>query len=288
MDIITREEAKNYLHNYGLAVHCKKIYDKIFSNSQGKWIYCGIFNTEAMAIFDTYSTYKSHGCVIIKDDNRSIIDIIRKELPDLRKRIDYDIHQISNDADVCAVWHYILENEKLDDDVQRRIIIYACVPLPDELEKFGAWLKFTRKGNKFEDSDIRQMTENDAEIINELCGDSLNNDTDFGQREAGNFHSWFENPDSKRVDLFGIFNGNNLAGLVSVLKFEEVSFAQIRDLFVSKENRRLGFGRRLVKFGLGLYPDYEYFYQAARGNNASIELAKSLGFELAGAQIWID
>ena len=284
MEIISREELKNYLQNYGLAVHCKTIYDKIFSN--GKWLYCGIFNTESN--FDTYSTYKLHDCVIIKNDNRNIINILRKEMPDFPKKIDYGIHQISNEADVCAAWHYILENEKLDDDVQRHITIYACSPLPHELSKFGAWLKFTRKGNKFEDANIRQMAENDADIINELCEDSLNNDTDYGIQEAGNFHSWYENSNSKRVDLFGIFNGDNLAGLISVLKFEEVNFAQIRDLFVNKQNRRLGFGRRLVEFALGLYPDCEYLYQARRGNIASTDLAESLDFKLAGAQIWID
>jgi hypothetical protein len=90
------------------------------------------------------------------------------------------------------------------------------------------------------------MTENDADIIDELCKDSLHNDTDFGTREAGNFYSWFENPDSKKVDVFGIFNGDKLAGLVSVLKFEEVDFAQIRDLFVNKENR-YEFFQRFVK-----------------------------------------
>ena len=284
METISKEELKNYLHSYGFAVHCRAIYNKIFSN--GKWIYCGIFNIES--IFDTYSAYKLHDCVIIKDDNRSIVDIVRKELPDFPKRISYDIHQISNKADVCAAWHYILENEKLDDDVQKNIIIYACSPLPQELSKFGAWLKFTRKGNQFEDSNIRQMTDNDRAVISEFCEDSLNNDTDYGKQEAGNFHSWFESPYSKRIALFGIFNNNNLAGLVSVLKFEEVNFAQICDLFVNKENRRFGFGKRLVRFALGVYPNAEYIYQARRGNNASIELAKSLDFELAGAEIYIE
>jgi GNAT superfamily N-acetyltransferase len=58
-------------------------------------------------------------------------------------------------------------------------------------------------------------------------------------------------------------------------------------VFIHKDYRRLGFGGRLVKAALSVYPDMGYYYQAKNQNHASIALAKSLGFEFAGAELYV-
>jgi len=260
MKSISREEAMNFLHNNRVAIHCDSFYD---------WRYTELFNYDM-----DYSCYKFHGCVIIKHDNQHLLEL---EGIQSNKSITFNIHQISDKADICAAWQYVLENEKVDSI--ERIILYAYTPLPNEIEVFGGFCKFTRKGEQYEDSDVRKMTVKDEVIIKELCEDSRNSNS-----EAQDFYSWFEY--KRRGKLLGIFS-DKLVGLVSTDRFEDVGLAQVGDLFVHKNYRRLGYGRRLVKAALALYPDVEYFYQAFKSNNASIELALSLGFEFIGAELCV-
>jgi len=270
MEMISREEAINYLKNNFIAIHCNSIYG---------WQYGKSFFDAEM----DYTCYKSNGCLIIK--YISYLTQINGEyaISNKPQKIKFNIHQISNESDVCAVWKYILENEKIE-NVKRTIIIYAGDPLPEETEIFLGFRKYVRKGEYYEDSCVRVMTKNDETIIKELCEDSITNDNYFGKREAETFYSWFEHEST--VELLGIFNGNKLAGLVSVNRYDDVNMAQVGDLLIHKDYRRLGFGRRLVKSALNLYTDREYYYQAAKQNDASKELALSLGFKFAGAELW--
>jgi len=259
METISRKEAMNYLINNGVAVHCDAI--------KSGWKYVGFYDADMV-----YSCYLFKGCVIIKHDHND-------------NRVSLNIHQISDNADVCFVWKYLLES-KTEDNAKRNIMIYAYAPLPNKLSDFLGFRKFTRKGKQYDDSTIRKMTNDDEAIIKNLCGDSLNNDSHFGKCEAETFYSWIENDMFREQTLLGVFNDDNLMGLVSVNLFEDVELAQVADLYVHKNYRQHGYGKRLVKAALALYPNTEYFYQSAKQNTASIELAKSLGFSFAGAELY--
>ena len=271
MEIISKEDAMDHLHKYGISIHAESIYG---------WRYKNFFGSNMEM---EYICYKSNGCVIIK-----YISYLYKEngeylISEKARHITFNIHQISKNADICAVWKYILENEKTG-GVKRTIMLHAYAPLPEEIDIFMGFRKFTRKGEKYEDNDIKNMTLGDKEIIRGLCEESCENDTHFGKSEAQTFYSWFEYTTKNK--LLGIFYNGKLAGLVSVKRYEKIEMALVSDLFIHKDYRRFGLGGRLVKAALGLYPDVEYCYQAAKLNTASIELAKSLGFELAGAELY--
>jgi len=259
MILISREEAIKYLHSYATAIHCDSIYG---------WKYRYIFDPD-----EDFSCYKLYGCVIIKNN------VLYYDNP----HMTINIHQVSDEANICAAWQHALENEK-DGGTKRTIMLYACAPLPDEISEFLGFRKFIRKGQEYQDSDIRKLTEQDNATIKRLCEDSLENDTHFGKCEAQTFYSWFD--DLQQSELLGIFNDSTLSGIISVNIFKEVGLAQISDLFIHKNYRRHGFGKRLVKAALALYPKLEYFYQAAKQNEASIKLALSLDFKFAGAELY--
>jgi len=269
VEIISREEAMNDLHNYGIIIHGESIYG---------WRYKNFFGSDL-----EFSCYKLDGCVIIKYVSHCYNENGEYFISEKAQHITFNIHQISDEADICAVWRYIEENEKFN-NTKRTIMLHVCAPLPEEIDIFMGFRKFSRKGEQYEDNDIRNMTENDKDIIIELCEDSCNNDTHFGKGEAQTFYSWFDYTTKNK--LLGIFDNDKLAGLVSVKRYEKIEMALVSDLFIHKDYRRRGFGGRLVKAALALYPDIQYCYQAAKLNEASIELAKSLGFEFAGAELY--
>ena len=259
MKQISKKEAMDYLHNYGIIIHFDNIYSLRYKN---------FFDADS-----NFVCYESRGCVILK--NNYVSNGI--------ERINFDIHQISNEADVCAVWHYVNENEKTD-NVKRGITIYALAPLPNELTEFRSSHIFICRGKPHEDSQIRKMIKEDEYMVKELCKDSLENDSHFGKSEAESFYSWFEK--ARETELLGIFSENKLAGLVSVGKIEKINIAEIYDIFIHKDYRRLGFGKRLTESALSLYPNIDYIIHISKQNTASIELAKSLGFEFAGSRIF--
>lgn len=256
MKTITKEEALNYIKNNFVSLHCGRIYN---------W-----YQYEQDTV-----CYKSDGCIVIRN-NWLYYD---------KPHITINIHQISNDADILGVWNYFLKNET-NGDTKRTIMILACAPLPDELSEFMGFRKYVRKGEHYKDSDIRKMTESDDLTIKELCDDSRTNDNHFGKCESETFYGWFDFNNLQKKELLGIYDNKKLVGLVSARYYEEVGIAQVQDLFVHKDYRRFGFGRRLVRAALSLYSDKEYYYQAAKNNDASKKLALSMGFEFMGAELF--
>lgn len=254
-----------YLHNNRPIVHCESITG---------WVYKFIYDEDM-----DFTCYKSKGCVIVK----LRFDAIAIDNANIDSNLRFTIHQVAEDADIIAVYKHVLDNEK-EEGFKRTIMLYPYAPWSDEIDVFIGFRNFARVGCEYHDHSVRKMTKDDEAIAKEMSEASLANDTNFGKRQANNMMGWFE--DSRDQTLLGIFEKDKLVGLVTAIYYADVGVAMVADLFIHKDYRKCGCGARLVKSALGLYPDIEYYYQSAKTNHASIALAKSLGFTLAGAALY--
>lgn len=269
MTEITLEQLLENLRNYGTAVHCE-----MYGNYKHWYSYDDI---SAKFFYD-------RGCTIVVDEYEynGKYHIYRK------------IHQTSPDADIDAVtveWKAkAMEYAKNFENPEIWIFAFTVSngELPPEKDKFYGWRNFSRKGKKYSvDKRVRELTLADSEIIKSACTPSLENDSLFGKQLAEAFLNYdFEYWNGKRR-IFGIFDEDSLVGMASFLHEEQLDLAWICELFVVSDHRRKSFGRELVLKILSDYPDIKWHYQVAKQNKESIDFAKSLGFTLEGAGLFI-
>lgn len=271
MKTITYTEFIHALEQYGTAVHCE-----MYANN-----YTRYYSAEEPG--DTEYIY-DRGCVIRADDYDY----------EGRQWIWRNIHQVEPDADIDTVAAEQLaeakEYAKNFAAVSLNVVAFTVSngDLPAEKDQLDGWRNYARMGEPVEkDARVRILTQEDAALVRAACAPSLaaDGDTRAGQQLAQNFAGYdFEHADGT---LYGIFEDGVLAGMASSSYERGINLAWLRDIYVSPAYRQRGFGRALVLTALADYPTLKWHYQVAKWNAPSIALAKSLGFSLEGAGLYL-
>lgn len=269
MTEITLGQLLGYLRGYGTAVHCE-----MYGNYTHWYTGDGIKS----------KFYYDRGCAIVFDNYEY----------GGRQYIHWQIHQTSPDAEIDAVTaEYKAEAAEYakkyeNPDIWVVSFVVSNGELPPEKDKFYGWRNYSRKGGAYPaDPRVRELTPADCDIIKSACAASLENDTSFGKKLANDFIQLdFENLYGGQR-IFGIFDGGILAGMATRCYEEALGLAWLRDIFIVPGYRRKSFGSSLVLTVLSEYPDVKWHYQVAKQNEASVGLAKSLGFTLEGAGLFV-
>ena len=268
---ITKAEAIAELAKYGTAVHCELCRSYIWwygEDSSGKFYYDD-----------------EHKCVTVEDEYDY----------DGKRTAFYNIHQISPDSDVftAAEKCRAMLDEKLAGYEKTSRWLTVCHvsngDLPEHLDRYYGWRNYARMGEAVQpDSRVRELNADDRELIKSACAPYLSNDTDFGKKLAHDFSEHtFNSPFDKVHRVFGMFDGDSALGFASSTYIPELDIAWLLDIYVLPPYRRQGLGRVLVTTALADYPDKKWHYQVAKGNVPSIALARSLGFTLEGAGLFL-
>lgn len=275
MQEITYEEFLQRLTEYGTAVHCEK-----YANNYK-------LHADIMRENESLQLHYDRGCVIMAEDYEY----------QGKQWVWRNVHQVEPEADIDAVTNAQLADAREYgshfDDVSLNVVEFLVSggDLPPEKNQYLGWRNYTRMGEPIlPDARVRILTEADAQLVEQACAPSFapDGDTWFGRTEAGSFSGYnFAYAENCHIKLYGIFDGDTLAGMTTCSYEEDLRLAWLRDLFVTPAYRRKGFGRALVSTALSEYPDVKWHYQAARDNVPSVSLAKSMGFTLEGAGLFI-
>lgn len=268
MKEITENEVLKYLAEYGAAVHCSQY-------REYKWFY----NSGTSAA----KFYYDRGCVIVYDE------YLDGKQPGFR----YLIHHIAPDAEVDTVteeWKKILLERTVNTENPRILLVVCCVSngeLLPEKEQYPGVRNYVRMGERvLFDSRVRILTKKDAELLYKTCKPYVEKDTFFGMQEAEIFIETDYILDNE-WKTFGIFDGDRLVGIATSSYVKDLRLAWLIDLYVVPEYRAKGFGKALVLSALSEFPDEKWYYHTLRDNTESRALAKSIGFRLQGAELYV-
>lgn len=271
MTSITFEQASKHLCSYGTAVHCE-----VFRNYR-KW---HDENDRKQFFFD-------RGCVIVTEEY---------DYND-RHWILYNVHQCAPDAAIEEAAEACRQECLNKADAYENPRTWVCQfyvsngELTEEKNRFYGWRNYARQGYHVQrDPRVRALTEEDVPMIKAACDPYLDYDTDFGMQLAKAFfeldYSWLKDFMAP-FGLYGIFDGGTLCGITDATFDRDLNLAWLLDIYVLPPYRGKGYGKALVEAALADHPDVKWHYQAARDNHPSIALAKSLGFTLEGAGLFI-
>lgn len=271
MEKITRDEFMQALRDYHPALHCE-----LYSNYRA-WY----FGEEVLAA----EFFSACGCAIVYSAYEY----------EGKYHANCYIHEVSDDCDFAEACRQCKDYADADcakhENVTLTIVLIHHGELSDKLDEFRGFRKFARMGEAFEpDPHVCELTRENADEIKELCDPAiLQNDTWFGKAEAESFWKWdFEWGDSEGIRMLGWRDETGkLLGIASWSSEDELNIAWLHDIFVSPEGRGRGIGKALVRTAVGKVPDRLWNYQAAQDNAPSIALAKSCGFTLDGANLFV-
>ena len=267
---ISRDELMTLLKNYHPALHCE-----LYRNYLD-W-YGGEEPLDAKFYF-------SDGCAVVYSTSEY----------NGKYNIWCYIHEVSENCDFAEVCRKCKELSDADcaahENYSRDLVLIHCGALSEKLDQFFGFRKFVRVGEAFPpDPHVSELTRDDAAEINALCDPAaLESDTWFGKREAEDFFEYnFDWYEKEGVHLLGYRENGRLLGIASWSAEDELNLGWLHDIFVSPEGRGRGIGKALVRAAISKVPDRPWLYQAARDNAPSIALAKSLGFTLDGANLFV-
>lgn len=244
------------------------------------------------AEFETFSDpdcdtrlYYTGGCVVSRDEYEYDAD------DGHRHNVYYRIFQADGGADIAAVSKLTGGYADADRvrDIKAFVTLYVTGPLTPALNRSYGWRMLSRAGNIYDNPGVREITLDDSKMVDELCAPD-EEDTPFGKMEAESFHGCFDYWTARKLNgyrMFGVFEENCLRGLVTARYYIAADTAQLCDIYVGRRFRRAGYGKRLVKAALSLYPGKTYFYQVAKGNAPSFALAYDSGFAFSGAMLFL-
>lgn len=274
MTPITYTEFCCRLTEYGTAVHCEKY----------TYNYTAYYSAEKPG--DAKYFY-DRGCVICTEDYEY----------GGKQWICRNVHQVEPMAALDAVAEEQLADAKEYAKKFAAVVLNVVVftvsngDLPPEKNCFLGWRNYVRQGTPVTpDPRVRILTEADADAIRACCAPSLvpDGDSRWGQMEAESFSDYdFRWAEKHGITLFGIFVDGVLAGIATSLFVQDLDLAWLETIHVAPAYRRMGLGQALVLSALAAYPDKKWHYQAARDNLPSVGLAKSLGFTLEGAGLFL-
>ena len=274
MKTITYTEFIHALEQYGTAVHCE-----MYANNYTNY-YSAEEPGDAEYIYD-------RGCVIRSEDYEY----------EGWQWIWRNIHQVEPDADIDAVGtEYFEEAKKYAKSFARyslNVIAFTVSngDLPPQKDRFGGWRNFSRMGETvIPDARVRRLTAEDADRIRECCAPSLTDDGDtiYGKRLAEEFSDYDFAYAQDKYALYGIFEDGVLVGMATSMYVGGLDLAWLMNIFIAPDYRGRGLASTLVRAALADYPDKKWHYQVAQKNLPSIALAKSLGFTLEGAGLYLE
>ena len=270
MKKITRDELMTALVQYHPALHCE-----LYRNYR-RWYY----DDEPLDA----EFYFSDGCAIVC----SAYEYNGKY------NVYCYIHEVSDDCDFAEACRKCKEMSDADcaahTPYTRTMFLIHRGELSEKLNGFQGFRKFVRMGENFApDPHITGLTREHADEMKALCNPAvLENDTRFGKREAESFFEWdFDWYEKEGVHLLGYRENGTLLGIASWSAENELNLGWLLDIFVSPDARGRGIGKALVRAAIANLPDRMWLYQAARDNERSVGLARSLGFTLDGANLFV-
>jgi len=205
------------------------------------------------------------------------------------------IHEVSDDCDFAEACRkcktYADEDCAKHENAELTIVLIHHGELSDKLNEFRGFRKFVRMGEAFDpDPHVVPLTRENAEEIKKICDPALlESDTWFGKMEAESFFGWnFGWGDAEGIRFLGWRDeSGQLLGIASWSAEDDLNIGWLHDIFVSPAGRGRGIGKALVRTAISHVPDRLWNYQAARDNAPSIALAKSCGFTLGGANLFV-
>lgn len=134
----------------------------------------------------------------------------------------------------------------------------------------------------FNHENIRPLSNSDECKINQLIL-SAQDDTAAARGVANSFqyHDWNGNE-----ILLGYFQDESLVGIVSYNYSEAADMALLSNIYINTSFRRKRIARNLILSAMAKYPEKQWCYRTAYRNFASINLAKSCGFQKVGSVLY--
>lgn len=241
---------------------------KLFFDSDAKYV----SQEQASICYDDFSgnygilTYEAGGCLIVKGDSV------------------WHIHALCEQSDVLFA---INEVKKMIDLQTEKLMVLTLSNVPKELNECRGAYKFIRGYKMNTDTSVRILTVNDSSGIMKCCSPD-SEDTLVGQDLANEFLEYHKDMlnDPNTTNL-GLFINSNLVGFVQAFKQTEQNLSTI-NIFVNILHRKKGYTKRLLSAICAISKDEVYCYSCVKTNLASINTAKSCGFEYKGAYLFID
>lgn len=205
--------------------------------------------------------------------NRTVI----MAMPEIRKTprcTTWAIIQTEKNADISSACQNVETMIKENDGIS----IIFMGNAPTEYVTGLGYLIYHSTGSPYRDKAIRTLTLEHTEYVDSLKNDSYSTK---GQ---------FENIITNLIDsmLFGnctglgIFHEEKIIGAVTVSELKGTNMMMVEDIYVSPQYRQKGYGQRLLRSALALYPDRDYVYTLHRENAESKRLAEASGFLFSG------
>lgn len=220
--------------------------------------------------------FKAHGFVIFK--------VYLYDYYNERSFPHIYLHQIEEGCDIDKAISFVRDDSTLED--KYALFVFIKGEAPNVYFDRERTVKLAKMGVEYKDESIRELNESDTELINELVSIPFDSEN-IEKRVSRDLTDWFERHDLNITRIFGLFEGKTLVGVVSTRYFDEFGIVMHDVIFVKKQFRNHGYGNRLLKSALGVYPDIKYIYQTDVKNESSLSLARSLGFEAIGEMIRI-
>lgn len=211
------------------------------------------------------SAYTTCGCLVVKTN------------------YDWHIHAIGLESDVLYAIEKVREVMDLHSE---KLMILTLGNIPEELaDKIGAY-KFARGYLPYTDQSVRHLALDDSDQIQKCC--SLDpEDNHIGKNIANEFltyHKEFLN--NRDITNLGLFENNALVGFAQAFSEKELGLSTI-NIFVNRAHRKKGYAKRLLSAICATSEDTMYCYSCVKTNIASVNTAKSCGFEFKGAYLFI-
>lgn len=192
------------------------------------------------------------------------------------------LHQISDKIDPESA----LSEISCDPSLKWNYAVYMFINSSCD-ERFASnerGIKLVGEGCDYRDPAVRELFRDDTELINEFC--KVGRDASIVEKRISReLDDWFERNDLEISRIFGLFSEGELVGAVASRCFEDFKIVMPDILYVKKEFRNQGFGKRLLKALMGRYPDFAFLYQTDSKNEFSLRLANSLGFKKVGEMV---
>ena len=154
----------------------------------------------------------------------------------------WHIHALSEDADFISA--VVTVNQQRENETES-IMAFTWGNPPEPLENYVGSYKFARNPiDNYADNEIRPLTAEDAQAIEKCCAYDTEDDY-IGKNMASDFIAYSRYINSPRDTVLGLFEGNDLAGIVQSAKNSELNIAVI-NIYVNRKYRKKGYAKRLL------------------------------------------
>jgi len=210
-------------------------------------------------------TYICYDCLVLKSDN------------------DWHIHAIGADSDISRA---IKEVKEIMDTSSEKLMVLTWDNIPDELSENKGAYKFARCYEPYADNYIRELKMTDFEQVKDCCLYDPE-DNPIGQNIANDFLTYYSDfiNDPNATNL-GLFEDNSLVGFVQAFEQKELELSTV-NIYVKRSYRNNGYAKRLLSAICATSENTVYCYSCVKRNVASINTAKSCGFQFMGAYLFV-